>query len=131
MTRFWITLEESVQFVLNSLDRLQGGEIFVPKIPSFSIVDVAKVVAPGIPTKVIGIRPGEKLHEVMITEDDSHNTVEFETYYAILSPSVSMQTNAYLGAKKVPVDFRYSSQNNTDWFTVETFKKMLTQNNLL
>ena len=131
MTRFWITLEESVQFVLDSLDRLQGGEIFVPKIPSFSIVDVAKVVAPGIPTKVIGIRPGEKLHEVMITEDDSHNTVEFDTYYAILSPGISIKSDAYLDANKVPINFRYSSQNNTDWFTAETFKEMLTQNNLL
>lgn len=131
MTRFWITLEESVQFVLDSLDRLQGGEIFVPKIPSFSIIDVANVVAPGIPTKVIGIRPGEKLHEVMITEDDSHNTVEFDKFYAILSPSVLLKSNFYRDANKVPLDFRYSSQNNQAWFTAETFTEMLKQNNLL
>jgi UDP-N-acetylglucosamine 4,6-dehydratase len=131
MTRFWITLEESVQFVLDSLDRLQGGEIFVPKIPSFSIVNVAKVVAPGLPTKVIGIRPGEKLHEVMITEDDSHYTVEFDDFYSILSPITQANSEYYKKAVKVPVGFRYSSENNPDWFTIETFKEMLVKNNLL
>jgi UDP-N-acetylglucosamine 4,6-dehydratase/5-epimerase len=131
MTRFWITLEESVQFVLDSLEILQGGEIFVPKIPSFSIVDVANVVAPGIPTEIIGIRPGEKLHEVMITEDDSHNTVEFHNFYAILSPGLQAISASYKNATKVPVGFRYSSENNPNWFTTESFKEMLIKNNLL
>jgi UDP-N-acetylglucosamine 4,6-dehydratase len=131
MTRFWITLEESVQFVLDSLDRLQGGEIFVPKIPSFSIVNVAKVVAPGLPTKIIGIRPGEKLHEVMITEDDSHYTVEFDDFYSILSPVTQANSEYYKKAVKVPIGFRYSSENNPDWFTPESFKEMLLKNNLL
>jgi UDP-N-acetylglucosamine 4,6-dehydratase len=131
MTRFWITLDESVQFVLDSLEILQGGEIFVPKIPSFSIVNVANVVAPGIPTEIIGIRPGEKLHEVMITEDDSHNTVEFDNFYAILSPSIQSNSVSYKNATKVPVGFRYSSENNPNWFTTESFKEMLIKNNLL
>lgn len=131
MTRFWITLDESVQFVLDSLDRLQGGEIFVPKIPSFSIVNVADVVAPEIPIEIIGIRPGEKLHEVMITEDDSHNTVEFESFYAILSPVIQAYSANYKNATKVPVGFRYSSENNPNWFTIESFKEMLINNNLL
>jgi len=131
MTRFWITLDESVQFVLDSLDRLQGGEIFVPKIPSFSIVSVANVVAPEIPTKIIGIRPGEKLHEVMITEDDSHNTVEFDSFYAILSPVIEANSASYKNAAKVPVGFRYSSENNPNWFTTDSFKEMLIKNNLL
>jgi UDP-N-acetylglucosamine 4,6-dehydratase len=131
MTRFWITLEESVQFVLDSLDRLHGGEIFVPKIPSFSIVNVAKVVAPGLPTKIIGIRPGEKLHEVMITEDDSHYTVEFDDFYSILSPVTQANSEYYKKAVKVPIGFRYSSENNPDWFTPESFKEMLLKNNLL
>jgi UDP-N-acetylglucosamine 4,6-dehydratase len=131
MTRFWITLDESVQFVLDSLERLQGGEIFVPKIPSFSIVNVANVVAPGIPTEIIGIRPGEKLHEVMITEDDSHNTVEFDNFYAILSPSIQSNSVSYKNATKVPIGFRYSSENNPNWFTTESFKEMLIKNNLL
>ena len=86
MTRFWLTIDEGVQFVLDSLLRMQGGEIFVPKIPSFKVIDVAKVVSPGTPTKIIGIRPGEKLHEVMITEDDSSFTLEFDKFYAILAP---------------------------------------------
>lgn len=131
MTRFWITLDESVQFVLDSLERLQGGEIFVPKIPSFSIVDVANVVAPGLPNEIIGIRPGEKLHEVMITEDDSHNTVEFDDFYAILSPGIQANSINYKNANKVPVGFRYSSENNPNWFTTESFKEMLIKNNLL
>ena len=88
MTRFWLTIEQGVQFVLDSLERMHGGEIFVPKIPSFKVTDVARVVCPGVPTHVIGIRPGEKLHEVMITEDDSYNTVESEDYYAVLSPTL-------------------------------------------
>ena len=84
MTRFWLTIEDGVDFVLKSIERMQGGEIFVPKIPSFKVVDVAKVVAPDAKTEIIGIRPGEKLHEVMITEDDSFYTLEFDDYYVIL-----------------------------------------------
>ena len=88
MTRFWLTIEDGVDFVLKSIERMQGGEIFVPKIPSFKVVDVAKVVAPDAKTEIIGIRPGEKLHEVMITEDDSFYTLEFDDYYVILSPEL-------------------------------------------
>ena len=94
MTRFWLTIEDGVEFVLKSFERMQGGEIFVPKIPSFKVTDVAKVVAPNVPTKIIGIRPGEKLHEVMITEDDSAFTREFEDYYAILAPFL-LETDFY------------------------------------
>ncbi|NBV28274.1 hypothetical protein EBS02_04540, partial [bacterium] len=93
-TRFWLTLNEGVDFVINSLNKMQGGEIFVPKIPSFKVTDVARVVAPNVPTKIIGIRPGEKLHEVMITEDDSAFTREFEDYYAILAPFL-LETDFY------------------------------------
>ena len=93
MTRFWLTIEQGVQFVLDSLERMHGGEIFVPKIPSFKVTDVARVVCPGVPTHVIGIRPGEKLHEVMITEDDSYNTVESDDYYAVLSPTLKASGN--------------------------------------
>ena len=86
MTRFWLTIDEGVNFVLDRLSQMQGGEIFVPKIPSFKVVDVAQVVAPNVPIDIIGIRPGEKLHEVMITEDDSLFTFEFKDFYAILPP---------------------------------------------
>jgi UDP-N-acetylglucosamine 4,6-dehydratase len=92
---------------------------------------VAKVVAPGLPTKVIGIRPGEKLHEVMITEDDSHYTVEFDDFYSILSPVTQANSEYYKKAVRVPLGFRYSSENNPVWFTPESFKEMLVKNNLL
>jgi UDP-N-acetylglucosamine 4,6-dehydratase len=131
MTRFWLTIENGVQFVLDSLERMHGGEIFVPKIPSFKITDVARIVSPGIPTKVIGIRAGEKLHEVMITEDDSHSTLEFDDHYAILSPSL-LQKGTYLGkGKKVPEGFRFSSDNNPLWYTDASFLRVLMENGLL
>jgi UDP-N-acetylglucosamine 4,6-dehydratase len=88
MTRFWITLQEGVDFVLKNLERMQGGEIFVPKIPSVRIVDLAKSMAPNLPIKIIGIRPGEKIHEIMCPADDSHLTVEFEDYF-VISPSIT------------------------------------------
>ena len=131
MTRFWLTIEEGVQFVLDSLERMQGGEIFVPKIPSFKVIDVAKVVAPDTPTKIIGIRPGEKLHEVMITEDDSNFTVEFEKYYAILAPFL-MESNFYSNnGSKVPFGFSFTSENNKYWHSVESFREVLQTAGLL
>jgi UDP-N-acetylglucosamine 4,6-dehydratase len=131
MTRFWLTIEQGVQFVLDSLERMHGGEIFVPKIPSFKVTDVARVVCPGVPTHVIGIRPGEKLHEVMITEDDSYNTVESEDYYAVLSPS--LKASGIYDSKSKPVDegFRFSSDNNKFWHTDETFLTTLKNSGIL
>jgi len=131
MTRFWITIEDGVDFVLKSIERMQGGEIFVPKIPSFKVVDVAKVVAPDAKTEIIGIRPGEKLHEVMITEDDSFYTLEFDDYYAILSPELMKSDYYKKNGKQVKAGFRFSSDNNKDWHTLETFKSTLIKNNLL
>lgn len=131
MTRFWLTIQEGVQFVLDSFERMHGGEIFVPKIPSFKVTDVAKVVCPEIPTEIIGIRPGEKLHEVMITEDDSHNTYEFEKYYAIISPAL-VQSGIYNSiGKKVEEGFRFSSDNNKVWHTDESFLKLLKDNGII
>jgi UDP-N-acetylglucosamine 4,6-dehydratase len=83
MTRFWITLQQGVDFVLKNFHRMHGGEIFVPKIPSVNVVDLAKAMAPGLPHKIIGIRPGEKLHEIMCPADDSHLTLEFDDHYVI------------------------------------------------
>lgn len=131
MTRFWLTIEEGVQFVLMSLGNMQGGEIFVPKIPSFKVIDVAKVVAPGIPIKIIGIRPGEKLHEIMITEDDSFYTMDFEGYYAILSPTLLSSGKYQTEGKMVDEGFRFSSENNPYWHTENTFAKILRENGLL
>jgi UDP-N-acetylglucosamine 4,6-dehydratase len=131
MTRFWLTIQEGVQFVLDSFERMHGGEIFVPKIPSFKVTDVARVVCPGIRTEIIGIRPGEKLHEVMITEDDSHNTYEFEKYYAIISPAL-VQSGKYNSiGKKVEEGFRFSSDNNKVWHTDESFLKLLKDNGII
>jgi UDP-N-acetylglucosamine 4,6-dehydratase len=125
MTRFWLTIQEGVDFVLKSLERMKGGEIFVPKIPSFKVIDVAKVVSPNIPLRIIGIRPGEKLHEVMITENDSEHTLEFETFYAILAPFL-LETDYYKkNGVKVPSGFSFTSENNRLWHTHETFRSVL------
>jgi len=131
MTRFWLTIQEGVNFVLDSFERMHGGEIFVPKIPSFKVTDVARVVCPGIPTEVIGIRSGEKLHEVMITEDDSHNTYEFENYFAIISPALKASGVYDKIGKKVKEGFRFSSDNNEVWHTDESFLKVLIENGII
>jgi UDP-N-acetylglucosamine 4,6-dehydratase len=131
MTRFWLTLERGVDLVLTGLKTMHGGEIFVPKIPSFKVTDVARVVAPGTPTHVIGIRPGEKLHEVMITEDDSIYTVEFENHYAILSPQLLKISSSGKNSKMVPEGFSYRSDTNSWWHTDETFKTVLSEINLV
>jgi UDP-N-acetylglucosamine 4,6-dehydratase len=127
MTRFWITLEQGVAFVLASLQRMKGGEIFVPKIPSMNIMDIARAVAPECSTRVMGIRPGEKLHEVMVAEDDARNTVEYPDYFAIL-PSFHQWTSEELlrnGGKACPEGFRYSSENNTEWLSADQLQEML------
>lgn len=128
MTRFWITLDQGVKFVLDSLERMEGGEIFIPKIPSMGIMDVAQVVAPECSTKIIGIRPGEKLHEIMITEDDAINTAEFNDHYVIQPASDWWNAQAYLerkGGKKVPEQFSYSSDNNTVWMSQQDLTDLL------
>lgn len=131
MTRFWLTIQEGVKFVLDSFERMHGGEIFVPKIPSFKVTDVARVVCPGIPTHVVGIRPGEKLHEVMITEDDAHSTYEFEKYFAIISPALKLIGDYEKIGTKVAEGFRFSSDNNKIWHTDESFLKVLKENGIL
>ena len=125
MTRFRLSLDDGVDFVLNSIKTMQGGEIFIPKIPSFRVIDAAKVVAPEAKINIIGIRPGEKLHEIMITEDDSFHTREFENSYVILSPDL-IKSNSYKNSgKPVAENFRYSSDNNALWHTHESFKEKL------
>jgi hypothetical protein len=121
MTRFWITLEQGVNFVLKNFERMKGGEIFIPKIPSMTMVDLAKALAPDLGVKIIGIRPGEKMHEMMISRDDAHLTYEFDDYY-VISPSIQFTTaqdfsvNA-LNQKGKPVseEFEYSSNTNKIW----------------
>lgn len=129
MTRFNITLQDGVNLVLFALENHLGGEIFVPKIPSYNILDVATAVAPDCKIKEIGIRPGEKLHEEMITDSDSLNTIDLGTCYAILpSVSFSYSEEEYLvhhGAKKVPFGFKYNSGKNTQWESVVGLRKLI------
>jgi UDP-N-acetylglucosamine 4,6-dehydratase len=131
MTRFWITLRQGVDLVLKSFERMQGGEIYVPKIPSMRMTELAKAIAPGIPHKKVGIRPGEKLHEVMCPADDYHLTLEFSDHY-VISPSISFSTNQdfslnAIGETGIPVSegFQYSSDRNTEWITAEQLLQLL------
>jgi UDP-N-acetylglucosamine 4,6-dehydratase len=117
MTRFWITIDQGVAFVLSSLAIMAGGEIFVPKIPSMKVVDLARYLAPQLPHDVIGIRPGEKIHEVMITDDDARETLAIEDRYIICPPDREWSRAHLLkhGARSLPDGFRYSSDSNTEW----------------
>jgi UDP-N-acetylglucosamine 4,6-dehydratase len=116
MTRFWITLTQGVNFVLSSMEMMRGGEIYVPKIPSTTIPDVARLISPHLKQHVVGIRPGEKLHETMIPADDAHCTVELEDRYVILASFAQSAREAYLhrGARPVPEGFSYSSDTNPE-----------------
>jgi UDP-N-acetylglucosamine 4,6-dehydratase len=118
MTRFWITLNQGVDFVLSSFSLMRGGEIFVPKIPSMKMTDLAEAMAPGVPTKVIGIRPGEKLHEMMISVDDARTTVDLGDRYAIEPAFVEYPRESYAKTKPlVPDGFSYASDTNTEWLS--------------
>ncbi|MCE0556231.1 MULTISPECIES: UDP-N-acetylglucosamine 4,6-dehydratase (inverting) [unclassified Motilimonas] len=126
MTRFWITLPQGVDLVLKSFERMLGGEIFVPKIPSVKITELARAMAPDLPQKIVGIRPGEKLHEIMCPADDSYHTFEFKDYY-VIAPSInfSSRTNDFtinaLGDKgsEVAAGFEYNSRNNPHFLTAD------------
>lgn len=130
MSRFWISLQDGVNFVLRNFERMHGGEVFVPKIPSMRITDLAEAMAPGMPIRVIGIRPGEKLHEIMVPADDSHLTLEFEHHY-VIKPAISFTHPVdYLidvtGKKGILVKqgFEYNSGTNLDFLTVEQLREM-------
>jgi UDP-N-acetylglucosamine 4,6-dehydratase (inverting) len=128
MTRFNISLQEGVDLVLYALENAWGGEIFVPKIPSYKIMDVAQAVGPRCEHVIVGIRPGEKLHEEMITETDSLNTIELEKYYVICpsTPLWSIEAfNAAFNGKTVPIGFKYNSGTNDQWMTVEDLRQQI------
>ena len=131
MTRFWITLNQGIDFVLKDFTRMQGGEIFVPKIPSMKMIDMAEAIAPGVPHKIVGIRPGEKLHEVMCPVESSHLTLEFDDHY-VIKPTIEYSysldyTNNALGEQGIPVapDFVYSSDVNQEWLTAPQLLDLL------
>ena len=127
MTRFWITLTQGVNFVISSLALMQGGEIFVPKIPSMKVADLASAMAPGMAQETIGIRPGEKLHEVMITVDDARLTLELDDRY-VIAPAFPFWAADHLhinGARPVAEGFSYSSESNREWLKADALLEML------
>jgi UDP-N-acetylglucosamine 4,6-dehydratase/5-epimerase len=128
MTRFWITLDQGVDFVIRCLERMHGGEIFVPKIPSMNVVDLARAVAPECRHEIVGIRSGEKLHETMISEDDARNTLEYDSYYAILPTASDWDRGSYLeknGGRPCRDGFRYSSDTNSEWLSSEQLQRVI------
>lgn len=126
MTRFNISLEEGVEMVLWAIENALGGEIFVPKIPSYRTVTVARAIAPNNPVEYIGIRPGEKIHEEMITESDSYHTIEFDKYFAILPPIKNKERFIkHFNAKEVSIGFKYNSGTNNDWLNEESVREKI------
>ena len=126
MTRFWITLNQGVDFVLSSLEMMRGGEIFVPKIPSMKMTDLAAAMAPGVPIRIIGIRPGEKLHEMMISADDARTTVDLGDRYAIEPAFVEFSREAYAASRPlVDEGFSYASDTNDEWLSGEGLLALL------
>jgi UDP-N-acetylglucosamine 4,6-dehydratase len=126
MTRFWITLDEAIDLVLFALERVSGGEIFVPKIPSMHITDVAEAIAPGVPHEIVGIRPGEKLHEVLLTNNEARHTVEVERVYVVLPEHPWWTDNPmWLEGKPLDDDFVYGSDTNTRWLDAGELRAML------
>lgn len=127
MTRFWITLKQGVRFVIKSFEYMKGGEIFVPKIPSMRILDLAKAVGPDCKIEIIGIRPGEKLHEIMIAKDDARRTLEFDDHY-LIKPEFTWWLDEKLykdGGKPVEEGFSYKSNKNNKWLTVHELNKLI------
>ena len=126
MTRFWISLEQGVRFVIRCIEQMQGGEVFVPKIPSMRMLDLAKAMAPEAEIDIIGIRPGEKLHESLISEDEARTTVELPDMFVVQPPSALWFGHTWekLG-KPLPDGFRYASNTNTDWLSVEQINALI------
>jgi len=130
MTRFWITLEQGVHFVLQGIQKMIGGELFVPKIPSMNIMDLAQAIAPDCKHEIIGIRPGEKIHELMISRDDARHTLEFDDYY-VIQPVQDWwdgeKSSTLKGGRLCPDDFEYRSDTNDRWLSTEKLKELILQ----
>lgn len=125
MTRFWLSLTQGVHFVIGCIDQMEGGEVFVPKIPSMKVIDLARAIAPGVEIEFIGIRPGEKLHEVLISEDEARNTVERENMFIVKPPETLWKRDLEYAGKSLPHGFRYASDENTEWLDIEGIKKLV------
>lgn len=126
MTRFWITLDQGVHLVLTAIEKMTGGEIFIPKIQSMKVIDLARAIAPEARIKIIGIRPGEKIHEVLITEDEARHTVDVGDYF-VIEPELHFwkENNQTINGKLLPEGFYYSSDTNKSWLTIEELKKIV------
>jgi UDP-N-acetylglucosamine 4,6-dehydratase len=126
MTRFWITLDQAVAVVLRALSDMQGGEVFVPKVPSMRVVELARVLAPECRQEFVGIRPGEKIHEVLVTEDEAPRTLDMGAYF-VITPNYAAQASMHWNSgRRVPDGFRYSSDTNADWLAIDDLAEMLT-----
>ena len=125
MTRFWLSLEQGVRFVMNCIGQMEGGEVFVPKIPSTKIVDLANAIVPNAKMNIIGIRPGEKVHEVLISEDEARNTVEQEHMFIVKPPETLWERGLAYEGKPLPEGFRYSSDTNSQWLDVNGIKEFV------
>lgn len=125
MTRFWITLEQGVHFVINCLELMKGREIFIPKIPSMKITDLVEVIAPEAKRRIIGVRPGEKLHEILLTEEEAKHTKEFDNYFIIEPEHSFWEKENFKDGKPLPEGFRYTSNNNQERITKEQLRKIV------
>ncbi len=126
MTRFWISLDQGVRFVIRCIEEMQGGEVFVPKIPSMKMVDLAHAIAPGAKIKIIGIRPGEKLHEALISEDEARTTVELEDMYVVQPAAALWFGHSWeKKGKSLPKGYHYASDNNTEWLSVDEIQAIV------
>lgn len=130
MTRFWITLDQAIDLVVKGLSHMQGGELFVPKIPSMKVMDLAKAIAPECEIEFIGIRPGEKLHETLITEEDGVNTIEYDGMYVIFPNHSWWQRQNFQDIPAVRKGFSYTSNNNDEWLTVEDLQKIISESTI-
>jgi UDP-N-acetylglucosamine 4,6-dehydratase len=124
MTRFWLTLDQGVRFVISCIEKMHGGEVFIPRIPSMNIMDLVAAIAPGCNVNTIGIRPGEKLHEALIGEDEARSALEFEDQYVIQPLHPWWGRDKWPGGKEVPEGFSYTSDNNTQWLTGDELKQL-------
>jgi UDP-N-acetylglucosamine 4,6-dehydratase len=126
MTRFWLSLDQGVKFVILCIEQMQGGEVFVPKIPSMNMADLAKAIAPEAKVQVVGIRPGEKLHEVLISEDEARTSVELESMFVVQPAEAYWFGRGWEAkGKGLPDGFRYASNTNTDWLDIPAIKSII------
>jgi UDP-N-acetylglucosamine 4,6-dehydratase len=125
MTRFWLSLEQGVRFVIKCLGQMQGGEVFVPRIPSMKVMDLAKAIAPQATLTVVGIRPGEKVHEVLVSEDEARNTVEGDRMFVVKPPETVWERALHYDGKALPDGFRYSSDSNSEWLDIRGIQKFI------